>query len=449
MTTKIYPNILFVLVDGLRADYFYGENKTAKTPVINSLIDSGIYFESAVSCSDITAYSLKSIFSGCFPFGCGIVKDRFEKTYSDKTSFLTILKNHGYHLYGHMGKAIFNQGFQKVFENEDVTFTDSIHNGLTEKILEKINSNSLKEPWFYYIHPIDVHIPCDVPKEFKNFSLKERYNFNISSLDSTIGKILEKINLSNTIFVLTADHGEYIDPFDTYRGLQDKSNFLSKIMKNTIKKMIPKSLHTSIHVKKKLIQNQIRSTNFKTPHEKRNLEARPGKNRVLFDDLVHVPILILGFGINHSEPISNQVGTIDIFPTLFEIIGINHENQINGRSLLPLINKEKFDSIPIYMENALMKNKIKNPTSCIGIRTNDFKYFRDLYDSKKNINLYDLRNDPFEDKNIAKDNMEKINEFEKIILELKNNAPSEEKLEELSLEEAKDIENELKKLGYI
>jgi len=449
MTITTHPNILFILVDGLRADYFYGGRKTAKTPITDSLIDSGIYFENAISCSDITSYSLKSIFSGYFPFGCGIAKDRFEKIYSDKTSFLTTLKNHGYHLYGHMGKAIFNQGFQKIFENEDVTSTDSVYSGLTEKIIEKINSNSLTEPWFYYIHIIDVHIPCDVPKEFKNFSLGERYNFNISSVDSAIGKILEKIDLPNTIFVLTADHGDYINPFDTYGGLQDKSTLLSKTIKNIIKKIIPKSLHTTIHVKKKSIQNQIRATNFKTPHEKRNLEARPGKNRMLFDDIVHVPLLISGFGINHSEQISNQVGIIDIFPTLFEIIGINHKNKINGRSLLSMINKEKNDSLPIYMENALMKTEIKNSASCIGIRTNEFKYFRDAHNSKKNINLYDLRNDPFEDNNIAKDNIEKINEFEKIILELKNNAPFEEKLEKLSLDETKDVENELRKLGYI
>ena len=150
------PNILFFLVDGLRADYFHGKNKKTKMPKINSLMKSGVYFENAISSSDITAYSLKSIFSACFPFGCGKTKEKFEKTYSEKTSYLTTLKKSGYHLYAHMGKAIFNQGFQNVFENNDVTVTDSVYHGLSDKIIEKISSKSLKEPWFFYIHPIST-----------------------------------------------------------------------------------------------------------------------------------------------------------------------------------------------------------------------------------------------------------------------------------------------------
>ena len=450
MTDNDYPNVLFILIDSLRADYLYGENKTVETPNIDSLMNSGVYFENAISSTDITGYSLKSIFSGCFPFGCGISKDTFEKIYSEKSSFLTSMKNNGYHIYGHMGKAIFNQGFKQVFENDDVTATNSVHKGLGKKIIEKITSSSLTKPWFYYIHPMDVHIPCDVPDKYKELSLEERYNFNISSIDSLIGKIMEKINLSNTIIVLTADHGDYIDPFDTYRGIQDKSNFLSKTMKKSVKKIIPKSLHKSVHDQKKSIQNQIRSTSFNTPHEKRNLEGRGNKHRMLFDDLVHVPLLISGFGIKHSKPISMQVGLVDIFPTIFEKIGINHQNKINGRSLLPLISKKEFVPEPIYMENALLiKSTTKNSTSCVGIRTNKFKYFRDLHNPKKNVNLYDLENDPLEDHNIAQNNLEQIDEFEKNILKLKNNSMSDKKLEELSPEELEETEKELKKMGYI
>ena len=96
-----------------------------------------------------------------------------------------------------------------------------------------------------------------------------------------------------------------------------------------------------------------------------------------------------------------------------------------------------------------MKTEIKNSTSCLGIRTNNFKYFRDLNDPDKNVNLYNLENDPLEDHNIAKENSEKIKELEKIISELKINVPLEEESEDFSEKETKEIENELKKLGYI
>ena len=43
-----------------------------------------------------------------------------------------------------------------------------------------------------------------------------------------------------------------------------------------------------MHSKKLEVQNQIRNSNLKTPHEKRNLEERPGKHRMLFDDIVQI-----------------------------------------------------------------------------------------------------------------------------------------------------------------
>ena len=447
MKDTIYPNIIFLLVDGLRADHCYGKNKKAKTPIIDSLIKSGIYFKNSISCTDITGYSMKSIFSSHFPFDCGKNKEKVEKTYSEKTSYLTTLKKSGFHLYAHMGQAIFNQGYQNVFENNDVTSVNSVYGGLSEKVIKKITSNSLKEPWFFYIHPEDVHVPCVVPDKFQKLSLEERDNLNIESIDMEIGKILEEMDLSKTIFILTADHGEYLNPFDNYSGLQDSSTLFNKMIKKSIKKIIPNSFHKSMHNKKLEIQNQIRNSNLKTSHEKRNLEERPGKHRMLYDDIVHVPLLFSGFKINHVEPITEQVGIIDIFPTITDILEIKHNNQINGKSLKALMNNEKHISSPIYMENGTLKTKINNSTSCIGLRTNDFKYFRDIDNPNKNINLYDLKKDIYEDVNIASENMDQIKKFEKIILNIKNENLNEDK--KISDDEAEEIERELRKLGYL
>ena len=39
------PNILFILIDGLRADQCFGVDKTADTTFLDSLITSGAYFK--------------------------------------------------------------------------------------------------------------------------------------------------------------------------------------------------------------------------------------------------------------------------------------------------------------------------------------------------------------------------------------------------------------------
>lgn len=448
MKNSNYPNIIFLLIDGLRADHCFGENKKANTPTIDSLIKSGVYFKNSISSTDITGYSMRSIFLGRFPFNCGKNKEKVEKTYSEKSSYLTTLKKSGYHLYAHMGKALYNQGYQNVFENSDVTSVNSVYQGLIEKIIEKITSNTLKEPWFFYIHPEDIHVPCIVPDEFQELNLEERYNLNIESIDTGLKNILEKTELSKTIIILTADHGEYLNPFDNYKGIQDKTPFFNKMVKKSIKKIVPNSFHKSMHTKKLEMQNQIRNTNLKKPHEKRNLEERPGKHRMLFDDIVHVPLLFSGYGIPHIEPVNEQVGIIDIFPTIADILQIKHDHQINGKSLKPLMNKEKELNYPIYLENGTLKTKINNSTSCIGVRTSNFKYFRDIDNPKQNINLYNLKNDIYEDVNIAKENMDKIKEFEKIITELKNE-DIVENIESQDNDNSEEIERELKKLGYL
>ena len=84
----------------------------------------------------------------------------------------------------------------------------------------------------------------------------------------------------------------------------------------------------------------------------------------------------------------------------------------------------------------------------VGIRTSEYKYFRSRKSSKENIHLYDLQNDPLEENNLAKINLELVKNMELILsnflVKLNINAS-----EELSDEESRIVESELKRLGYM
>ena len=67
------PNILFILIDGLRADQCFSKNKTSHTPFIDSLVSTGIYFENTFSSSDGTTISLNCTDLSLFWFACGHV----------------------------------------------------------------------------------------------------------------------------------------------------------------------------------------------------------------------------------------------------------------------------------------------------------------------------------------------------------------------------------------
>ena len=62
--------------------------------------------------------------------------------------------------------------------------------------------------------------------------------------------------------------------------------------------------------------------------------------------------------------------------------------------------------------------------------------------------LYDLKNDPYENNNIAQTHKNLVAQFEKKVLELEKNNLSEYE-EKISDKEMERISNELKRLGYM
>ena len=183
-------------------------------------------------------------------------------------------------------------------------------------------------------------------------------------------------------------------------------------------------------------------------YEKRALLAgKADKDHFLFDDLLHVPLVFVGHGIKQNTKITQQVRTIDIFPTISDILKLpNRDNEIDGRSLLPLIEGKKMSELVNYIESSHLSLEIIT-NDVIGIRTSKYKYFRDKDDSKHRVNLFNLIDDPFEDKNVAKKYPEIVNQMEIMLKDLMSNKSSN--VENYDEDETKKIEEELKKLGYI
>jgi len=166
----------------------------------------------------------------------------------------------------------------------------------------------------------------------------------------------------------------------------------------------------------------------------------------LYDEKLCVPLLFVGNNIDQNKIFSKQVRLIDVLPTICFLVKINvNDSSFDGSSLIPLKNEAEFEELPAYIEsNPLIDIKSND---VIGIRTSQFKYFRDK-DSKSNrVHLFDLTNDPLEEKNIANKNIGKVSEMESILEKILTNH------EELKINESddvsKEIESELKKMGYI
>ena len=97
-----------------------------------------------------------------------------------------------------------------------------------------------------------------------------------------------------------------------------------------------------------------------------------------------------------------------------------------------------------FIENTPVIQKKGNLV--IGIRTSKFKYFRDRNDPSKRVHLFNLHEDPFEEKNVASSRPDIIEKMEKYISKISYTEDLDSKIPDKK--ESKIIKNELKKLGY-
>ncbi len=450
------PNILFIVIDSLRSDRCFGPIKSSFTPNLDIMIDNGVIFTNSVSVAPSTSVSLASIFTGLYPYKIGMSGTEYEKLDSEIPNFVNSIKKNGY--VTHVTSSDVNDilgltvDFDLKLNSKNYTNYYGLFRGLGEKLIEKI-SLEMQPPWFYYIHLYDLHEPIIVPQEF-NISKYgiSKYDRMLSSIDSWLGKILNIVDINKTMIVITADHGDYVRSIiqDNVEINMESSNLEKltwKIGNNIpphlgiLKKIISKLLQFIYSQYRKMKINKLELSTY----EKRILlTSRMESGNHLFDDLLLVPLIFYGNKIFNKKVISNQVRSIDIFPTIFDLCKLKYESNIDGISLCPLINGEKISESHAYIES--MPNMKTNIKKMIGIRTSEFKYIRFREDPLIH-ELYDLKNDPHEEKNIAKDFPEIINKMEKILNELINQPKYQTKnFEKIEREK---IENELKKLGYM
>ena len=462
----IKPNILFLLLDSFRADKISGPDKNSLTPNFDYIKKNGVFFDHAISSSDSSLLSLAGLFSGKHPFKTGMRSSKLTKLI-DTTSYLEFLKNHGYKLYGDIPKAdSLLEIIPPDFENNEETTTTGLKEFKEESrrmTLDRLNSK-MKEPWLFLMHAGDLHFPITNPKGFQDEKFgSDNYERQVSAIDHWLGQVLEKVDLKKTLVVITGDHGSYIQSLNKESlniDFQDRGDLQIKI--GEISNRFPKFLEplklslflTRENISRKRKEKKIKDLNLKSHEVRGLLHQRSDPERLLFDEKIRVPLFMIGPKVDQGMTISQQVRLIDVFPTICEIIGIpDKDEKIDGVSLYPLLENRKMGDLIAYMESS--PAIIIKPVIVIGIRTDKYKYFRNRYDSSKNVHLYDLENDPYEDNNIADKDKKVVEAMEDILKSIINGFSLEKGCrlehvdENLGTKETNMVEKELKKMGYI
>ena len=451
------PNILLIVIDSLRSDKCFGAKKSSITPTIDNLIQNGAYFEQAISSAASTILSIGSLLTGLYPFRIGLGGSTYQKFDPKITNLVKILNDNGYTTYATAPEIADDFGLICDFQNPDSSYDNyfSLFSGLGDEILDKIKNKKLKDPWFFYIHLFDLHTPVIVPPHFNDKKYgRSQYERMVSAIDDWLSQILGHIDTKNTTIVLTADHGEYVPVLNTKNGLislesSDTEKNLwklgNKIPKNLfpVKRKIGSLIRSS---RNKLKSSKINDKNLSV-YEKRVLfDSRMSVGHRMFDDLLRIPLILTGPKIPNNVLISNMVRQVDIFPTILDLISIPVPNDIDGKNLLPLIEGQDTEELISYIESPPL---VENPSmKYIGIRTSKYKFIQNIHGDKQSYELYNLQNDPLEEKNITTTSSKQVEQLKKSLHTIRNKKSLSHNVE-YDDNEKRRIKNVLKKLGYV
>jgi arylsulfatase A-like enzyme len=132
----------------------------------------------------------------------------------------------------------------------------------------------------------------------------------------------------------------------------------------------------------------------------------------LYEEVVHVPLLIKMPGQKHSSDSNALVSLMDIYPTVLETLGVTVEHDIDGRSLgalLPGMRRKEDDRgddrRDMFADRDLSVQLMWRPRGRIrAVVGNRFKLIdvkKDYTRSGKAQYLFDLKADPREEKDLS------------------------------------------------
>jgi arylsulfatase A-like enzyme len=170
----------------------------------------------------------------------------------------------------------------------------------------------------------------------------------------------------------------------------------------------------------------------------------------VFDDFVRVPLVLAGPGVpNLGHVFSEQVGQIDIFPTILELAELADKTPpaLDGRSLVPLIRGERLEPVPAFIESWISDAE---PAPYHGVRTATWKYVYSPSNPDCDSALYDLQTDAEEKVNVAADHPDILAKMQYLArTHFQASQPAREAGAHLTEQEQADLAEHLRGLGYI
>jgi arylsulfatase A-like enzyme/Tfp pilus assembly protein PilF len=278
-----HPNIVLITLDTTRADRvgFLGSER-GLTPNLDKLARQAVVFSHAYAQVPLTTPSHAAILTGTYPQFNHVAY--MGDPLGMAVPFLPdILHKNGYRTAAFVGALALEPrklapGFERGFDIYDAGFhrrgphEDRYHS--LERRGEEVVSRALvwlskqpSGPFFLWVHLYDPHDPYDPPEPYKSRYQAEPYDGEIAYSDASVAKLLDGLRahhlFDSSLIAVMADHGEaFGEHGENHHGI------------------------------------------------------------FLYDETIHVPLLIKAPGQHTARRVETRVGLVDVAPTILRAVNV-------------------------------------------------------------------------------------------------------------------------------
>src|SRR5262245_12285141 len=290
-------NLLLITLDTTRADRLgaYGWPASA-TPALDRIGRDGVLFDRAVAPAPLTLPAHASLFTGDYPPHHGVRDNGGFFLDERETTLAERLKARGLKTGGFVGSYVLDrtwgigQGFDTYFDNFDLSKFDTPSLGEVERPANEVADRALgwletvrSSRFFGWVHFYDPHSPYTPPEPYRTRFADRPYLGEIAFVDSQVGRIVAFLEaqhlIDRTIIVVAGDHGESL-------GAHGESTH----------------------------------------------------GFFIYDAVLHVPLMIRApYDVLHGRHVANVVRSVDVMPTVLDLLGLPPPDQVDGQSVVPMM----------------------------------------------------------------------------------------------------------------
>jgi arylsulfatase A-like enzyme len=444
------PNILFLMVDCLRADTLWDRQRYPSLPNLDRLTQRSSVFNTAIAAATTTTPSVATMLTGLAPAEHGIRSLLGYKLRPGVRTLAEELREGGYHTAAETTGPLFpetelKRGFVHYRRRDRHWYLDTAWG---DELRQTLRGGSMPRPWFLFLHIWELHWPRRTRSTFNGPRYgRTLYQRSVAYVDRLLGQLLENVDLDNTVIVVTGDHGEGVagaidNPSRAVQlGIQGAYRLTRRLPATTKKRIL--TLAKNII----LVGSRRRSARQAPPVDTRT-EVAGHAALCVYDYLVRVPLVIHAPGLAPAGHVASQVRHLDIAPTILDAAGLGGSRPGWAASLLPMARGEETADRPAVTE--ALQTMLHDPIRrLIGYRTGQYKLIYAPENPEIPEELYDLKADPAELHNLAASNPQLAADLRRRVEAEARDGYAGGADQRMTAEEEEVIRDRLEQLGYL